>query len=196
MDRIKALYEVLEKGAPGKLEAAIRRGDLSMCLHAQLDKFPQETCEQIVAYGRNVKASQMVPPYLLSDFLCYIYADDAKFMVENDVTPEYIEQAIYDGCYWHNGVVLRPERPGDTSVDGFLNARVDFSDKSAKCLRAALWPEYVLWTTANGCRMLARMPFLKELEKLLAARGHKLRRSVRVGPAVSTGFLGISVKRV
>lgn len=196
MDRIKALYEVLKNSAPGKLKTAIRRGDLSNCLNSELDSFSDEVCQQVLAYGRDVEASKMTPPYLLSDFLCYIYADDARFAIEYNVNAEYIEQAIYDGCYWHNGQILRPERPGDTSVDGFINARIDFSDKHAKCLRSSLWPAYVKWALSTGARTLDRLPFLKAVEDILSSRGHKVRRSVRVGKDVSTGYLGLSVKTV
>lgn len=195
MDRIKEIYQALEMAHPGKFFGCIRRGNLDALFGLEGCPFDYGVTSEILEYGKQLAASKMTPPYKLADYLCYIYPrTDTYFAEDLDVTVEYIEQAIYDGCYWHDGMVLRPENPESLNITDFIGENIAFGVKDGKVHRASLWPTYVIWCGKTKSAMLNRIPFLSAVDQEMRTRGHALRRSVRIGDKVTTGYKGISVK--
>lgn len=197
MTDIKELYRAVARAHPSTLYSCIRKGDFTSLTGGGPNPFDKQTTQKLLEYGKGIEISKMSPPYLLSDYLCYLHAGTyATFAKALGVSVQYLEQAVYDSCYWHNGVVLRPEKPGDTGVYTFVNTCIDFNDKNGTVLRSDIWGHYVIWAGATGMKKISRIPFLAEIQEQLLARGVPIIKSVRVGAKVSTGYKGISVKTI
>lgn len=199
MDQIKEIYEALEQAHPGGFFGCIRKGTLAPLFGPEGNPFDHGMTNEILEYGRKIAASEMTPPYKLADYLCYMYPrTDTYFAEELGVTLEYVEQAIYDGCYWHDGMILRPEQPENMGIDDFISAHIAFGVKDGKVQRATLWPLYSVWCGKTGTTALRRVPFLAAVDQAMRSRGHQysLRKSVRIGLKVSAGYKGVTVKNI
>ena len=195
MEHIKAVYDMLEKQHPDRLTACVRKGSLTPLLGSLGVPLDSQTSAEVMKYAKEQEAAKLTPPYLLSDYLVYIYDGMAsQFGRELGIPGQQVDQYIYDGCYWHDGVILRPVELHDDSLSAFVSDHITFG--KGKALRATFWPMYVLWAADKGKAPMSRVEFLRTLSNELASRGYDETRSVRIGEKVAAGYKGISVKNV
>lgn len=193
MDHIPPLYDMLKKQHPGRITTCTRKGDLAPLFEPLGIPLDAQTARQLVEYAKRKEAEKLTPPYLLSDHLCYVYEGDlSQFARTVGVTEQQVEQLIYDGCYWHGGVVLRPVDLFDNSLTDFVTDRIVFG--KGKALRTELWAEYCLWTQGRKETPLQRIDFLRTISNELANRGYPQTQSVRMGKKVGVGYKNLSLR--
>lgn len=195
MEHIKAVYDMLEKQHPDRLTACVRKGSLSPLFGSLGVPLDSQTSAEVMKYAKEQEVAKLAPPYLLSDYLAYIYdGTPSQFGRELGIPEQQVGQYMYDGCYWHGGAILRPVELHDDSLSEFVSEHITFG--KGKAHRATFWPMYVLWAADKGKVPMSRVEFLRALSNELVRRGYGETRSVRVGKKVATGYKGISVKNI
>lgn len=195
MDATKNVYETLVQMHPDKVAKCTRTGSFS-ALFALLG-LPREAhlMEDVLQYSRQIEAAKLTAPYLLSDYLCYIYDGTMSQLAKLcETTTERLEVAIYDGCYWHDGILLQPVQLGKpkeingVDLTDFLMNCVSFEGGNAHTI--TLYNTYMLYTKGGGA---LRARFCGALGAEMAARKVEWKGAVRVGDKVTSGYKGISV---
>lgn len=190
MEAIKMIYNALIEGHSDRVTACVRKGDLRPLLPVPLD---DETLARLLAYAKRKEAAKMAPPYLLSDYLCYMYGGtDDEFASLMGVPPDYIYQSIYAGCYWHDGVILRPDGLGKDLLHDFLDSHIMYGE--GKVHFSSLWLSYVAYAIKVGATSTSKREFKRQLTAELATKGYARVISVRIGSKVAAGYKGLSCK--
>ena len=200
MQHIKAIYDMITELHPNKVVAYVRRGDLSALVPIPLS--PEDNAV-LLAFAKKQEADKLTPPYLLSDYLCYMFdGTEQQFAEQQNATLEDVEQAVYSGHYWHDGGVysLSPVMLGrapdkwENMVPDFVGKHLTFGEGRAHT--TAIWQLFTNYCTAEGKYPMTRRQFGVELSTELSARGYYEEPSMRVGNKITRGYKGISVKNI
>lgn len=188
---IKQVYDALTASSNGALTAHTRKGDLDKLVGGMLDKADAQC---LLEYSRRQEAEKLVKPYLLSDYLCYMYDGTPQGMADAiGVSLEHLDKLMYNGCYWHDGGILVPtafER-ADEEIERFMEECLTFGKGAIHA--SELWVEYKLFTGAQDGE---RPAFKKKIYAILHRKGYYRQNSVRSGKSVNSGYKGISVKSI
>lgn len=200
MQHIKTIYDMVSGQHPNKIVGCVRKGDLSPLLPIPLG--PGDS-ELLLAHAKKQEASKLSSPYLLSDYLCYIFdGTEQQFAEQQNATDEDVAQAIYSGHYWHEGAVyaLSPATLGRAPdkwgglVRDFVGRYLTFGE--GRTHTTAVWQLFVLYCTSEDKEPMPRRLFGTELTAELSARGYHEQQSVRIGAKVTRGYKNISVKNI
>ena len=200
MQHIKTIYDMVSEQHPNKIVACIRRGDLSPLLPIPIGTGDSAL---LLQYAKEKEADKLSPPYLLSDYLYYIFdGTEQQFAEQQNATEEDVAQAIYSGHYWHDGGVysLSPATLGRAPdkwcglVRDFVSRYLTFGE--GRTHTTTIWQLFVLYCTAEDKVPMSRRLFGTELTAELAARGYHEQQSMRIGAKVTRGYKGLSVKNI
>ncbi len=192
MDRINTLYQLLKQTNADRIDACVRKGDLSPICPLPLD---DKTAAELLKHAKKVAAELLTPPVLLSDYLCYVYAGtDEDLAADLHTTTASIEQYIYLGCYWHDGRVLMPLSACNepTQVAEFVNTCLQFVS-GTRAHTQEIWRKYKQYTVITGAPCLTRRAFSAQLRDELLAAGAVGKPSLRVGDKVASGYCGVTI---
>lgn len=188
---IKQVYDALTESSDGALTAHTRKGNLDKLVGGVLG---DEDRQRLLEYSRRKEAEKLAKPYLLSDYLCYLYGGTPDDMAaELGVSTSHLDKLIYNGCYWHDGQLLVPttfER-ADEDLERFMDECLSFGKGALHS--SELWVAYKLYTGAQDGE---RPAFKKKIYAALHRKGYYRYNSVRSGGSVNSGYKGISVKNI